>query len=188
MNRTCQWKPSMRPHLTALCVLGAALVSACGGGSAGGGVASDGGGSVASAGDGGVAGDGGGGVPAPAGYPEIVGVYDLTASITSFDPAWGEDLTGYRYIAVLTLHEELGPPWTRGTYADFHLVGPGGDSTDVAPGFVTGSLGLGTVVLEVRNDHWSGLTLVVGTAASGFIDGSFGCCGHIGGTFTAERR
>jgi hypothetical protein len=174
---------------------------ACGSGSAGGGVASDGGGGVAGAGgggvavegDGGVAGDADGGVvdapvPAPAGYPEIVGVYDLTASITSFDPAWGEDLTGYRYIAVLTLHEELGPPWTRGTYSDFHLVGPGGDSTDVAPGFVTGYLGFGTVVLEVRNDHWQGLTLLVGTVAPGFIDGSFGCCGHIGGTFTAERR
>jgi len=184
-----------------------ALSVACGSGSAGGGVAGAGGGGVAGAGGGGVADDGGGGVagdgdggvagdadggvvdapvPAPPGYPEIVGVYDLTASITSFDPAWGEDLTGYRYIAVLTLHEELGPPWTRGTYSDFHLVGPGGDSTDVAPGFVTGSLGFGTVVLEVRNENF-GLTLIVGTVASGFIDGSF-FHAHISGTFTLERR
>jgi hypothetical protein len=126
-------------------------------------------------------------VSAPVGYPEIAGVYDLTALITHFDPAW-EDLTGYRYTAVLTLHEELGPPWTRGTYADFRLIGPGGDSYDVAPGFVTGSLDRGRVVIEVRNEQWMGLSLIVGKVTSEFIDGGFGCCGHISGTFRADRR
>jgi hypothetical protein len=126
---------------------------------------------------------------APGEHPEIAGVYDLTAPITSFDPAWG-DLTGYRYTAVLTL-QQYNRDTFEGTYADLQVIGPGGESSDGKyTGFVGGSLDLdGRVVIElVGGNHtwttWSGQ----GKLASGFIDGTFGCCGHIGGTFTAERR
>jgi hypothetical protein len=128
------------------------------------------------------------------GYLGIGGVYDLTAPITSFDPAWGQDLEGYRYTAVLTLEEEYsGPPWFGGTYADLRLVGPNGDSYAVAgTGSVTGSIDPGgRVVIELLGDgNHIGLTLIVATVVDlGWtIEGSFGCCGHIGGTFTAPRR
>jgi len=122
---------------------------------------------------------------------ELTGVYDLSALITSFDPGRGEDLTGYRYTAVLTLRQEWDFPWFGGAYADFQLVGSGGESYAVADaGVVTGSIDpRGRVLIELLGDgNHIGLTLIVDTLASGTIDGTFGCCGHIGGTFTAARR
>jgi hypothetical protein len=121
---------------------------------------------------------------------DIAGVYDLTAPIAAFDPVWG-DLKGYRYTAVLTLQKESGPPWFGGTYADLRLIGPAGDSSAVADsGPLNGSIDpRGRVVLVLDDGGFGiGLTLILGTAASGAIDGTFGCCGHIGGAFTAERR
>jgi hypothetical protein len=124
-------------------------------------------------------------------YSGIYGVYDLTALITIFDPAWG-DLTGYRYTAVLTLGEMWDPPWLiEGRYADLRSIGPGGDTSVVADtGSVTSSLDRrGRLVIElVGNKPRIGLTLSVATLASGLIDGTLGCCGHISGTFTATRR
>jgi hypothetical protein len=122
---------------------------------------------------------------------EVVGVYDLTAMITSFDPAWG-DLTGYRYTAVLTLQAGEAPaPALGGAYADLKIIGPSGDIDEVNDsGSVTSSVDWrGRFVLELVGNHQRiGLTLIVGTLVAGFIDGDFGCCGHIGGTFTATRR
>ena len=122
-------------------------------------------------------------------YSEIAGVYDLLAPITSFDPAWF-DLTGYRYKAVLTLHQ-TGRDWFEGTYADLQVVGPAGESDDWKyTGFVKGSLDLdGRVVMElIGGNHtwtsWYGQ----GQLASSEIAGKFGCCGHISGTFTVVRR
>jgi len=124
-------------------------------------------------------------------YSDNAGVYDLIALITTFDPAWGEDLHGYRYTAVVTLHDAWDAPWFAGTYSDLRLIGPSGDSTAVAvSGMVTASFDRGgRLVVELRGDRdHVGLTLVVATLAPGFMDGDFGCCGHIGGTFTATRR
>lgn len=121
--------------------------------------------------------------------PEIDGVYDLTALITRFDPAWG-DLTGYRYTAVLTLRQDNRDTF-EGTYADLQLVGPDGESSDWEyTGFVRGSLGLdGRVVVElVGGNHTWTTWWGQGKLVSGVIDGAWGCCGHIGGTFTATRR
>lgn len=123
-------------------------------------------------------------------YLGSAGVYDLTALITSFDDAWGS-LEGYRYTAVLTLEEQSGPPWFVGTYADLKLLGPNGDAYDVTDGGpVSGSIAYdGRVLIELLGDGNSiDLTLIVDTVASGVIDGTFGCCGHIGGTFRAVRR
>jgi hypothetical protein len=124
-------------------------------------------------------------------YSDIPGVYDLTALITTFDPAWGGDLEGYRYTAVLTLHEESRPPWIGGTYSDLRLIGPTGDTTAVAAtGFVYTYIDPdgGLLIVLVRDwDHTDG-TLIPVTLDAGIIDGTFGCCGHISGPFTATRR
>ena len=111
----------------------------------------------------------------------------LDAVITDSD-GWGYD--GYRYTAVLTLQEQPGPLWLAGTYADLQFISPGGDAEDVADtGLVTGSIdSSGRVVIELLGDGNSiRLSLTVGAVASGFIDGTFGCCGT-SGTFTAVRR
>jgi hypothetical protein len=84
-----------------------------------------------------------------------------------------------------------GPQAVGGTYADLQLIGAAGDTTDVAHiGFVASSFDFrGRFVIELLGDgNHIGLTLIVAKVAAGSIDGSFGCCGHIGGTFTAERR
>lgn len=124
-------------------------------------------------------------------YAGNAGVYDLSALITSFDDAWGYDLEGYRYTAALTLREGPGSRWLAGTYTDLKLIGPGGDSYDVADtGLVTGSVDLyGRVIIELLGDGNSiDVTLIPDTVAPGVIAGGFGCCGHISGSFTAERR
>ena len=122
-------------------------------------------------------------------FSDLAGVYDLTAQVTSFDPAWGEDLTGYRYTAVLTLPEGWGPPLFRGTYADLRLVGPGGDSYQIAAsGLDTGYIFRdGRLVLELVGPPFT-VTLAVSSLASGGINGRFGAGGHISGPLTAERR
>src|SRR6185312_12591522 len=102
-------------------------------------------------------------------YADIPGVYDLTALITTFDPAPGVDLEGYRYTAVLTL-EELRPPWIGGTYADVRLIGPSGDTTAVADtGFVYTGIdpdGRLLIVLVRDWDRTDG-TLIPATLAPG---------------------
>jgi hypothetical protein len=122
--------------------------------------------------------------------PDLGGVYDLTAQITSFDPAWG-DLQGYHYAAVLTLQKQPDPTRIAGSYEDLRLMGPKGDSVPVAAaGYVTSSIDdRGRVVIELLGDgSHIGLTLIVATPERGFIGGGFGCCGHISGTFGVERR
>jgi hypothetical protein len=118
------------------------------------------------------------------------GVYDLTALVTTFDAAWG-NLDGYRYTAVLALRQAAGSAALGGTYADLRNIGPGGDSFAVND---TGSVTAffdprGQLIIElVGNRQRVGLTLIVAKLASGFIEGTFGCCGHIAGTFKATHR
>ena len=121
-------------------------------------------------------------------YSDVTGVYDLTALVTTSDPAWG-NMDGYRYTAVLTV-EEWDPTWLRGKYADLKYVGPGFDAVAVNDtGSVTAREFHGRRVVElIGNRQRVGLALLLDTLASGFIAGTFGCCGHIGGTFKATRR
>jgi hypothetical protein len=128
---------------------------------------------------------------APAGFANITGVYDLTAVITSSDPAWGiED--GTRQTAVLTIQHSRGSRGFEGTFADLRAIAPSGDvfSSNATPGIVIGTIDrAGRVVIELffdrsRNSYWYG----EGTVASRQIVGKFGAGGHISGTFTAERR
>lgn len=99
-------------------------------------------------------------------------------------------MDGYRYTAVLTV-EVWDPTWLRGKYADLNNIGPGFDAVAVND---TGSVNAfrnfaGQVVVElVGNRQQRRLPLIVAKLAPSFIEGTFGCCGHIGGTFKATRR
>jgi hypothetical protein len=121
------------------------------------------------------------------------GTYDLSARITSFDPAWGNDLTDSRYTAVLSI-EKTSPDF-KGTFRDMWLIGPGGDAVNIASyGVITRYLDdAGRYVLDlVRPEGEMGssftLTLVLDDPNLETIEGSWGCCGHIGGHFTLKPR
>jgi hypothetical protein len=117
-------------------------------------------------------------------------VYDLVASITRFDPAWG-DLTGYSYTGVVTLQRD--PRQRRGLvgkFEDLRLRGP--DNTFVYDGYdgpVMSSIDFsGRLVIELRH-----FTLVVATPTgdilpSPIIEGTFASGGFDSGKFTARRR
>ena len=122
-------------------------------------------------------------------YSNVTGVYDLTASIKDFDPAWG-NLDDVRYEAVLALSAASGPPWLGGTYRLLQLIYPSGENIALT---ATGNLtpfydDRGRLIIALGDRQTYGLTLIVATLAPEFIDGTFGCCGHISGTFEARRR
>ena len=122
----------------------------------------------------------------PVEYPDVAGVYDLNAVITAYDPAWGDP--GDRQTAVLTIEHSTEAPQFTGTFADFKYVGPGNETFPVDPGSVSGSVNLdGRVVIELFNSEWH-TWYGEGMLTSGHITGTWGCCGHISGTFTADRR
>jgi hypothetical protein len=123
------------------------------------------------------------------GYPHVSGVYDLTGLITSSDPAWGiED--GTRYLATLTIAHARTASRFQGTFADFRVIGPTGDSLTAEPGVVQGNITpSGRVVIGLLyhgspTSSWDAW----GTLGSGTIAGTFFTGGHISGVFTAERR
>lgn len=123
-------------------------------------------------------------VSGPSGFS--AGVYDLTAWVTDFDPAWG-DITGYRYTAVLTF-----PSSGIGTVQDFRLIDSTGNVfASIGGGVVNSSMDFaGRIVDEVAtsNFHFSLVAPVQDLVDPRLVTGTFGCCGHIGGTFTAKRR
>ena len=117
------------------------------------------------------------------------GQYDLSAKIDIFDRGWGYDLTNYRYTAVLYI--EPGAP----TFRDMWLIGPGGDSVDIATsGVITpyvdfaGRFALDLVRPEGERGSPFTLTLVVEDVVPETFEGNWGCCGHIAGSFTAKRK
>lgn len=119
---------------------------------------------------------------------QFTGLYDLTAPLTSFDPAWG-DWTGCRYKAVLTLQQNNRAAFS-GTYADLQFICPGESSDWNFYGFVAGSIDLDgrvTIQLTGGNHTWTSW-FGRGVSTSGEIAGDFGCCGHISGTFVVKPR
>lgn len=134
----------------------------------------------------------------------VEAVYDLTAYITRFDPAWG-DLTGYQYSALLTLTLDLDQR-PAGTFKDLHLLNAGGESESWP---LEGGSGFIRTFVDTRGQrtfelvgqlhplsdpfHW---TAFVETPAepvgdwrgSPLIEGTFGTSGHVGGRFVARRR
>jgi len=122
---------------------------------------------------------------APAKYPDIAGVYDVSGLITQ--SGWGSE--GMRETAVMTIKHSRDTPVFTGTFADLrydlesYTDGP-------YSGTVSGSLDcLGRVVFELRG-AWlqSPLWHAEGALASPLITGSFWDPGSSGGPFTAERR
>jgi Tol biopolymer transport system component len=122
----------------------------------------------------------------------INGVYDLTASVTDFDPAWGYDMSDYQYTAILRFeHDARFIPGIAGTFSDLRLTGLDVEPRAPMSGVITSTAHGGRIVieLEVIGDFTSfHLTLVPsGDLLGPVIQGRFGCCGHIGGPFTANR-
>ncbi len=125
----------------------------------------------------------------PGTYPEIEGVYDLTAPITDF--VWGVD-PGTYYTAILTIQPSLGRRRFFGTVSKFLIIVPGGDTTTVGSesgsGFVYGTIdGEGRVGLYPVTEQFSSW-YGEGVLSSRQIVGTFGCCDQISGTFTAVAR
>jgi Tol biopolymer transport system component len=123
----------------------------------------------------------------------INGVYDLRASVTDFDPGWGYDMTGYQYTATLRFEEDARFPGIVGTFSDLRATGPDVEPRAPMGGVITTSTARGgrlVIELKVKEDVTSfRLTLVPnGNLLGPVMQGWFGCCGHIGGPFTATRR
>jgi hypothetical protein len=118
--------------------------------------------------------------------PAARGVFDLTATIRSYDAAWGIDLDGAYYAAVVLLHEvgyDAGYLATR--FDAWRVVSPDGiqhiGSAVGGAHFTTPA----QLHMDVDRLGWS----MRGTLlASGDIEGTWGCCGHIAGTFTMRRQ
>jgi hypothetical protein len=111
----------------------------------------------------------------------------LTAEITGFDPAWG-DLTGSRYTAVLTFP----PNAVGGRWESFHIVDAAGVISDwTGSGDIVSYVDFaGRLVNELVADNFH-LVLVApvqNSANPQLVTGTWGCCGHISGSFTAKRR
>lgn len=107
--------------------------------------------------------------------------------MTSFDPAWGVDLTGYQYEAVLTISSAFdvsgGASGEVGTFIlhsdDGTWSGPIMHSVPLVSGLFALRLGtnFGVVATYVAEPDETGVAPV--------IEGHFGTGGHIGGTFVA---
>jgi hypothetical protein len=121
------------------------------------------------------------------------GVYDLTATVTSFDPAWGYDMAGNQYTATLSFGSDA-PPTSGivGAFSDLRLTG-----TDIEPhapmsGVIIGRAHRGRIEIELEvtgGGNSFHLSLLPDGAVFGpVMHGMFGCCGHVGGSFTAARR
>ena len=123
----------------------------------------------------------------PLNYASIVGVYDLSETITIFDPVWA-DLTGHRFTAVLTLAEGVG------TFSDLRLLDAEGKTVEGPPrdGSVTWATWAnpGTLVLDLGRNHNLVITQIdepdngMAPRFAGGINVAF----HISGTFVASRR
>ena len=114
------------------------------------------------------------------------GVYDLTAQITRFDPAWG-DFTGYRYTGTLNYSTS-----TAGTWDNFRFVDATGQPSDwVHSGTISVYTDFaGRVVAELASNdfHFSLISPARDLLDPRVVTGTFGCCGHISGVFVARRR
>jgi hypothetical protein len=120
----------------------------------------------------------------------INGVYDLTATIERFDPAWGYDLTGWGYAAVLTFQQDTRyTPGTAGTFSGFRLTGPEGDEGPGVDGVIhVHRYWTGRVVIELVAEHFRFELFPTGDLLEPILKGTFGAGGHISGTFIVGPR
>lgn len=114
------------------------------------------------------------------------GVYDLTARINTFDPVWG-DLTGYQYTVVITKATD-----GTSTFQEFRLMdSTGSQYAWIGAGYVYTYIdfaGREVDELVASNFHFSLIAPVQDALDLRRVTGTWGCCGHIAGAFTANRR
>ena len=121
----------------------------------------------------------------------IAGVYDLTMVIMASDPIWGIK-AGTRQLAVMTVRDN---PRQLPIFTGTFVFAPDSEFPAETDG-VRGTVGLdGLVVLELFSDTTKvsdvrqiGFWIGRGSMTSGQMEGTYSCCVHIGGTFTAVRR
>lgn len=117
----------------------------------------------------------------------VAGVYDLTAPIVRFDPAWG-DYTGYSYRAVITFL----PGGMLGTWEDMRFFDPTGKADfTVSQGFINSFVNsAGQVVNKFGTGDYtfSLVNAVQDELDSRLVTGAWGCCVGTSGKFTARRR
>lgn len=122
---------------------------------------------------------------------ETLGVYQLTAWIQGYDPGWGVNMQGGSFTAVVSFFRESpGTPGFRGTLTDWQVTLPaerlqftvGEDGTGTGRDYLDPD---GVVVFDADKLGWH---LQGSSIDSGDIAGTWGCCGHISGVFTAVRR
>ncbi len=117
----------------------------------------------------------------------LAGVYNVSAPITGFDPAWG-DFTGYVYTATFTIqrHPTDGSRLI-GSYANFALIDASGKVSDWRSAGTIGGVvdPTGRVTLELKSDDGSFSWWGQGNAAGSRIEGRWGRGGHLSGPFAA---
>ena len=124
--------------------------------------------------------------PVPVGtYPDVTGVYDLTAVVTNSN-GWGYE--GSQFTSELTIRHSTDRPRFGGTFDSALWVDPIGASEEARPGGISGSIDTGGhFVMELIIEWNQHESFYVGTLADGRIEGTFGV-GELSGTFVAERR
>jgi hypothetical protein len=128
--------------------------------------------------------------PAAGSPPAVAGIYDLEAPVTDdFDPIWGtEDST--RLTGVLTITQAENSPTLAGTFTDLRAVVQSTSPGPGVSGWISGSVSpngwmqISLFIDGSQSAHWHG----EGVFSSGQITGTYDCCAHLGGTFTAVRR
>ncbi|MDX1429058.1 MAG: carboxypeptidase regulatory-like domain-containing protein [Rhodothermales bacterium] len=112
--------------------------------------------------------------------------YELTAVIQRFDSGWGYDLTGARYTAVLTIHDHPADASDlSGRLDGWRFIDVDGSETLIGSTLLHGHIDrVGDFVLESDQLGWAMKGRLTESAE---LTGSFGCCGHISGSFKAVR-
>ena len=124
--------------------------------------------------------------PSPGGaYPDVSGVYDLTA-LTTDSHGWG--MEGTLVTSVLTIRHSTNRPRFGGTFESVLWTYTDGSSVEGRPGGVSGSIDTGgRVVLQLLVEGNQYGSQHEGMLTGGRIEGNFQS-GELSGTFVAERR
>jgi hypothetical protein len=124
--------------------------------------------------------------PGPGGtYPDVSGVYDLTAVVTNSN-GWGYE--GWQFTSELTIDHSTDRPRFGGTFDSARWVDPDGQSEEGRSGGVSGSIDAGGhLIMELLIEGNQYASWYQGTLADGRIEGAFRA-GEVAGTFVAERR
>lgn len=125
-------------------------------------------------------------IPVTVGWTAVEGDYDLTATVETFDPTWG-DLTGYRYTAVLSfMQDRRYATGIGGTFSDLRITGPEGGDDPGESGEITSYFDRdGRPVVELGN--YFTITFF-GELVAPLLKGTFGAGSDIGGSVRAQRQ